>query len=401
MLYIMGTQINCEENFTGRQFEIISQADFFAGFSFSLQTAKKINTTAEFYCMNIYDSLKEENIEHLISVIRKYKNPVIMVSGNPLMFSYTKNITAKLLPEEYEVLVSPSSVDYLAQKTKTTLNGLCYVSGHNSHNLQKTYNEVLFFLNMGRPVAYFVKNREDFSNLSALLGKVKVNIAAGFELGSPQEKVLSFESQNFPDFIHGRWILILQPVQKDFLNSFPKNSDLNCSNIPVSREWTRFLCVNSLNRQDKHDIIWDLGAGSGATSIYISSFYGRNCSVKAIEKDKNRFGHLVENTSLNPEILCINEDFKNILRTLDKPDIVHLGGGIDRESLLLISQYMPKGSVLICSAATQQSLCTVLQSPGYAFEYSMYAKFSSNNISNKDAFKGEYVFYCIRGEKID
>jgi len=37
----MGTQINCEENFTGRQLEIISQADFFAGFSFSLQTAKK------------------------------------------------------------------------------------------------------------------------------------------------------------------------------------------------------------------------------------------------------------------------------------------------------------------------------------------------------------------------
>jgi len=96
MLYIMGTQINCEENFTTRQLDIISKADFFAGFSFSLQIAKKVNPTAEFYCMNIYDSLKEENIDHLVSILRKYKNPVIMVSGNPLMFSYTKNITSKL-----------------------------------------------------------------------------------------------------------------------------------------------------------------------------------------------------------------------------------------------------------------------------------------------------------------
>ncbi|MDN5342939.1 MAG: precorrin-6B C5,15-methyltransferase / cobalt-precorrin-6B C5,C15-methyltransferase [Oceanotoga sp.] len=401
IIYILGTQINKIENLTQKQLEIIKKADFFAGFNFSLGMSKELNPNAKYHVMDIYSSLKDENVIDLISQMKTFKTSVLMVSGNPLMFSYSKRIMDKLSKNEYEVLISPSSINYLCQKAKYPMNSVRYISGHNSHNLRKTYNDVLKTLNDNHQIAYFVKNKKDYDSLFNILKNIKVDIVAGFELGTKNEEIFEFKSNTPIDFKKGRWILLLIPQENDFINLFPKNSDLSTKNIPVSREWSRFILLNTLNRKQKHDVIWDLGAGSGATSLFISSFFNRDCLIYAFEKDYDRFESLKLNTNLNPEIEAINKDFIDILDEYESPDIVHLGGGINLEALNKITSKMKKNSLLISSVTTLESLNMILSIENFNFEYDMYTKFSNNKLGEKSAFKGEHVFYCIRGEKND
>ncbi len=401
MIYIIGTQINKEENLTQKQIEVIKNADFFGGFEFSQSLARKLNSKAVFHVMDIYNSLKEENIVSLIEEMKKYETSVLLVSGNPLMFSYAKKIMDKIDKKDYEILISPSSINYLCEKAKYPMNSIRYISGHNSKNLRNTYNDVLNTLNNDKPIAYFVKNREDYESLFNILKDLKVFVVAGFELGTENEKIYEFFSDDFKNFEKGRWILLLKPKEKNFLKAFPENEELFIKDIPVSRKWSRFLLLNCLNNKDKHEIIWDLGAGSGATSMFISSYFNRDCLIYAFEKENNRFEQLKSNTKLNPEIECINKDFIDEIDNYISPDIVHLGGGINEHSLEKIGKKMKKGSILISSVTTIESLNMILKLNCFEFEYDMFTKFSSNKIGKKSSFKGEHVFYCIRGEKND
>jgi len=405
MIYFIGTGLNSEENLSQRAVEIIKKADMIIGFKHSLETPRRLNDTCEFRELEIYDSLKPERIDQLLKEMKLRNNSVICVGGSPVFFSYVKKIASRLDKEDFEFVISPSSVEYLAERHKTDLNDLCIVSGHNSHDLVHTRTLTIKLLSTGRKVGYFVKNEDDLRSLLKILAHYKIKIHAGFELGTSKEKILEINPNENFDYVHGRWILLLIPEDSfETPSPFPKNEQLETKNIPVSREWSRSLVIHEMELESA-DIVWDLGAGSGATSIWISGILASNSKkssgrVYAVEKDENRFEKLCKNTKKYPNIIPVGGDYSQIIETLPKPDRILFGGGIDQDRLEKVFSLLPSGTKFVSPLTTVDSVVTLKKMKGIEVSCEMYTKSCSRELGDKTAFVGEHVFYLMKGEKI-
>ncbi|BBE31620.1 hypothetical protein OSSY52_17610 [Tepiditoga spiralis] len=399
MIYIIGTQINEYEKMSVEAINIIKNSDFFVGFKHSLSTARKINEFAKYRELEIRDSLLNERITEMIEELRKYKNSVLCVAGNPLIFSYAKKIMEKLNKDEYVILPTPSSVIYLCAKHKIWVNDMVLVSGHNAEDILTPQTETIKYLNAGKPVGYFVKNLDDYYNLMKRLKNINCRVYGGYELGTKKEYLFSFIPNEFIQLKKGRLILFIKPLEKNFFNMFPKNEELNVKNIPVSRDWSRALIINSMNL--KYDqIVWDLGSGSGATSIWISSLLGNKGRVYSIEKNIERYEKLNENVSIYPNIITINNSYENVVDKIPSPDLIHFGGGINFESIKKVINSIKRGTNFVGAITTIESLNVFSKIDNIEYEIEMYTKSKSKKIGEKTTFIGEHVLYIIKGVKV-
>lgn len=403
MIYLLGTGLNCIDDLSNKAINILKQADLIVGFKHSLTIPRQLQCRGEIEEMDIYSSLKDEKIEELIETMKKKENAVVCVGGSPIIFSYTRKIAEKLQPDLFQYIHSSSSIEYLSEKHGVELNDLSLVSGHNSNDLLKSHAVCLQLIKMGRKIGYFVKNEDDLMSLLVLLFRQSdsfgLTIYAGYELGTDEEKIFVIDDLNTFDYTHGRWILLIVPNRQRTENiQFPKNNQLCTSGIPVSREWSRSLITHSLDIQPS-EMIWDLGAGSGASSIWLASLTGCFGKVYAVEKDEVRYDLLVKNTSLHPNIIPCLGDFHHIVNQLPSPDCVHIGGGFSTERLQSLFKLLPTGTRFACALATVDSFVALKQVKDISYDCEMYTRSTSRNLGGKTAFVGEHVFYLFKGVK--
>ena len=401
MIYLLGTGLNNINDISIKATNILKKAELIVGFKHSLDIPKALNCTGEIEELDIYSSLKPDKIDKLIKQMKEKKDAVVVVGGSPLIFSYARKIALKLKKGEFEYVCAPSSIEYLSEKAGVELNKLAIVSGHNSVDLVQTRSTCLSLLKMGRRVGYYVKNEADIKALfRMLLVAVKgfnVKIHAGYELGTSKEKVI--EIDDFENFIyeHGRWILLLVPDEDNVLPpEFPRNENLDTEGIPVSREWSRSLVTHALHIRPG-EIVWDLGAGSGATTIWLSSLTGCRGKVYGIEKSLDRFEKCCSNTSSYPNIICYHGDFNKVLNEVPIPDVVHIGGGFDTKGLENLFNKLPCGTRFACALATIDSVIMLKKIKNIDYGCEMFTRSCSRELGDKTAFVGEHVFYLFKG----
>jgi len=402
MIYLLGTGLNHINDLSLKATEILKKAELIVGFKHSLDIPKALNCTGEIEELDIYASLKTEKIDELILRLKEKKDAVVVVGGSPLIFSYARKMALRLKKDEYEYVCAPSSIEYLSEKTGVELNKVAIVSGHNSADLIKTRSICLSLLKMGRRVGYYVKNETDIDTLfRMLLVDVKdlpLEIHAGFELGTEREKIL--EVNRYEDFIyeHGRWIVLIAPGDKNSLPiEFPENTGLDTEGIPVSREWSRSLVTHSLKIKPG-EVVWDLGAGSGATSIWLASLTGCTGKVYGIEKHVGRYEKCRANTAPYPNIVVQLGDFNEMIHELPLPDAVHIGGGFEETTLERVFGLLPSGTRFACALATVDSVVILKRLKNIEYTCEMYTRSCARDLGGKTAFVGEHVFYLFKGE---
>lgn len=401
MIYLLGTGLNDEKDISIKAAEILKKAKLIVGFKHSLDIPKKLGCTAEYEELDIYTSLKSKKIDELIIRMKEKKDAVVCVGGSPLIFSYARKIAQKLEKKEYEYVCAPSSIEYLSERTGVVLNNLSIVSGHNSSDLTETRAICLELLKLGRRVGYYVKNKEDIDKLLKMLlintQAPEVRIYAGFELGTEREKTIEIDVFDLFEYEHGRWILLIVPGENtNGSPKFPRNNELKTKNIPVSREWSRSLVAHSLNIK-QGDIIWDLGAGSGATSIWLASLTGCHGKVHAVELKIDRVEKLTENTQSYPNIVISYGNYCEIVKELPKPDKVHIGGGFYENELTKLFDLLPSGTPFTCALATIDSIVLMKKIKNIDYDCEMYTRSCSRILGGKTAFVGEHVFYLFKG----
>ncbi len=402
MIYIVGTGIGSVEELSQKAVELLKEADLIVGFKNSLSVLSGMELRAEILKLDIYEALREDKLNEIIFLLKGAKKAILLVAGNPLIFSYARKIMEKLDRSEYEILPAPSSVDYLAAKVKLPLNDTIYVSGHNSPDIDLSHAQAIVSLSYGNTVCYFVKGEEDFHILMERLARFKdsVRIHAGYELGTGREKIYEFSPEAPPQFVKGRWILILKPVRNVPIDYFPQNSSLRCEGIPVSRAWSRALMLDIL-KPCRGDTIWDLGAGSGASSIWMSLAVGPQGRIYAVERDKERFRKLCENVFIFPNVKPINADIKDVVRELPTPNKVHIGGGLDRETLKAIVSALKPGTEFVAVMATVEGISLFAEFENVIVEDTlMFSRFRSKMLGRKRTFVGEHILILLKGRKV-
>jgi len=229
------------------------------------------------------------------------------------------------------------------------------------------------------------------------LSNFDVTITAGFELGTAGEVIHVFSPSDDTPPYEGRRCVLIVRGRGFCLSKFPGNEELEFDGIPISRWWSRSLVVHALNPV-RGEIIWDLGAGSGATSIWISSLVGSSGRVYAVERVKARYELLERNVFAYPNIVPILGDVLEVLGLLPLPDAIHIGGGMQKEILRKIFSECSGDTRFASAIATVDSLGEFSAITDIiSFDVEMYMRFSSRLLGKKRAFVGEHVLYVLKG----
>ncbi|MGD1914384.1 MAG: precorrin-6y C5,15-methyltransferase (decarboxylating) subunit CbiE [Rivularia sp. (in: cyanobacteria)] len=104
-------------------------------------------------------------------------------------------------------------------------------------------------------------------------------------------------------------------------------------------------------------MLWDIGAGCGSISIEWMRTHPR-CWAIAIEKNYSRLNYIADNAASlgTPNLRIIHGEAPGILKGLEPPDAIFIGGGATVEEMFDVCwQALRKGGRLVANAVTVES----------------------------------------------
>ncbi|EKF50016.1 decarboxylating precorrin-6Y C5,15-methyltransferase [Thermosipho africanus H17ap60334] len=127
-------------------------------------------------------------------------------------------------------------------------------------------------------------------------------------------------------------------------------------NTPITKSEIRAIVYSKLNL-NKKDILWDIGAGSGAVSIEASFLCKK---VFAVEKELERVKTIKENIKRAnvKNIDVILGEAPQSLEALPSPTKVFIGGSEDKtlELLTTVERKILNGGIIVATSITLETL---------------------------------------------
>lgn len=296
------------------------------------------------------------------ALLKKEKNVVLTVSGDPLMYSLYKTICNDAVSADWDMEILPGvgSLQMLGAAFGETMEDALLLSVHGrsksagSIALSVTENEKVFFLCSKEQGPAWL------SKIMLQYGLNDVTVFAGANLSYEDEMLIrgtpeEMAQKEFPALCVA---MIKNPHPKKITRPcFLSDEDFERGKTPMTKEEIRVLILHKMKIQAE-DIIWDIGAGTGSVSIEcarqapfgeVHAVEQSREAVKLIEKNKQKFG---------TENLTIYEGFAmDQIEKLPVPDKVFIGGSKGELPLLLekIASYHKKIMVVV-SAVTIETI---------------------------------------------
>ncbi|MCU0567531.1 MAG: precorrin-6y C5,15-methyltransferase (decarboxylating) subunit CbiE [Oculatellaceae cyanobacterium Prado106] len=265
----------------------------------------------------------------------------ILTSGDPLFFGL-----GRLLLEEFPadlITFHPhlSSVQLAFSRVKLSWHDARVISAHG-----RSLDELTQALQQGTPkLAIFTDPTHSPSAIAQLLRSL--DLATLYQLwvcenlGSDTEQVQCFSPAHFPEqsFAPLNLVILVRQTQKPLqdmpldlqtlpLLGLPDASFLSFSDRPglMTKREIRLLALGELALQP-HQIVWDIGAGTGSVSIEIARLCPTS-TIYAIEKTAAGFSLIQQNRQrfAVPNLIAVSGSAPEMLATLPPPDRIFLGG---------------------------------------------------------------------------
>ena len=271
--------------------------------------------------------IRLENLNEAVNLISNESEILILVSGDPGVFSLMPFIKNHFPEAEIKILPGISSLQILCAKVFETWNDALILSGHGRelergiflNNVLRNNKIILFCDDKNSPDVICKWFSENNFNL---------NITIGENLGLPDEKIYNGQPE---DFVNNKFkllcvILIKNPeTVKD--NKYICDKDFTrLENIPITNEITRAVILSRLQVYEKK-IFWDIGCGTGSISV-CAGLENINLGVHSIDINPDAT-NLTEINAKKFKLHNINIHTGNILNLmsgLPKPDLIFIGG---------------------------------------------------------------------------
>jgi len=215
---------------------------------------------------------------------RNWGKTVLLLSGDPCLFSLLGKITARFSPDEYEVIPGVSSFQLLFAKLGIQWNGTEIASLHgrpveDACRFIREDCRTLFFLdskNTGPKVAEFLCGA-GFPDRGAVLAE---------RLGYGDERIIRSSLAALPheSSSEGLALLLLEagPLPPFALGVLPDEWFERAPGVPLSKTACRALAVSLLYPLDGQTVL-EVGAGSGGITVELARRTGKGM-VFAVER---------------------------------------------------------------------------------------------------------------------
>lgn len=264
---------------------------------------------------------------------------VLLASGDPCFFGLGSTLLRILPPAEVVLIPQVSTLQIAFARARLSWHDAHLTSAH-----ARPLAEVIGLARRFRKLGILTDPQHTPALLAEKLlaaGIPDCRAIVGENLGEAREAITETQlsgliGRTFSD------LNVLMLVQNEdwqpapLLRLRPDNAYAHRNGL-ITKIDIRALCLSRLALRET-DVVWDIGAGSGAVSIEMAELAWRG-RVFAIEKDAECLGHLQENIArfgvLNLEIVAGEAPFA--LQGLPAPDAVFLGGSSGQLQKILVA----------------------------------------------------------------
>lgn len=308
------------------------------------------------------------NLLEQLPTMREKESIAILVSGDPLLYSFYHTIKTRYPDWRIPVIPGIGSLQLLGAKFGLpmeqayicSLHGKFYTAGSIAYAVTQ-HSLTLFFCSATDGV-------REIANALCSYGLEETTLFIGANLTYETEQLWKGEPKQFCEMENPSLcvVAVSNPAPKKIGNIalLPDIAFLR-NNAPMTKEEVRAVILSKLQLQPD-SIVWDIGAGTGSVSISCAKCcpYG---TVYAIEYQASALEILRKNcTYLQAEnVTILAGRAEQVMATLPVPDCIFIGGSDGAcSSILQQIQSLPKTVRLVVSSVTletQAELMTLLQ----------------------------------------
>lgn len=292
--------------------------------------------------LDLFLHLKKEEvvISNKLADIERYilehigkKRMVVLVSGDPGVFSIAEYLRSRLVAVELLVYPGISSMQYLCAKVNKNWNDVFIASlhGRELHNLTdlvKKHAKVMLFTGG-------TSSPDQICRKLAANGLGEVIVTIGEKLSYPEERIVTGSAEEVAKmhFDNLSVMLVEHPGQGLVPQQFWEMASPGIPDelfvrgtVPITKEEVRTVTLAKL-RLRENSVVYDIGAGTGSVAIECGLIVKKG-RVYAIEKEPDALALIRENVLKfgSGNVTVVPGQAPEILLELPKPDRIFIGG---------------------------------------------------------------------------
>lgn len=278
----------------------------------------------------------------------------MLASGDPFWYGAGASLAEKLYEDEWIAHPAPSTFSLAAARLGWRLEATTCLGLHAA-----PFERLVPHLAKDARIICLVRDAAAVGELAKWLTKrgwgasLLWTLAA---LGGPSEYIDQHRADLFSEDISGN--LVAVAVQAMGGQAIPRSSgqsdDLFVHDGQITKRPVRALALSALAPRPG-ELLWDIGAGSGSISIEWALCGG---TAAAIEAREDRAANISSNAAafgLAHRITIITGQAPEALATLDAPDAVFVGGGLDRAMFGAVWSRLGSGARLVAHSVTLET----------------------------------------------
>jgi precorrin-6Y C5,15-methyltransferase (decarboxylating) len=298
-------------------------------------------------------------------VYRGGQRVVILASGDPGFYGISATVLRALPAEEVEIVPHVSSLQLAFARIGTDWSEAVLTSAHS-----RSLSEVVGWARRARKLGILTDHRHTPSAIARTLldaGLADCRAVVAENLGLPDERITDTHLARLPDADFGPLnvlLLLRDEGWRPWPAFAPRPEEAYAHRRGLITKWdVRALSLARLGLHEA-DVVWDIGAGSGAVSVEMAELAWRG-QVYAVERDVENVACIGENVArfgvLN--VCIIQGCAPEVLSELPRPSAVFIGGtgGAMAPILRYVSGVAQPGCRVVANLATLENLVQMLQ----------------------------------------
>jgi precorrin-6Y C5,15-methyltransferase (decarboxylating) len=285
---------------------------------------------------------------------RRGRPTAVLASGDPFWHGAGGSLAAELSPDEWVAHPSPSTFSLAAARLGWPLESTICIGLHAA-----PFERLVPALTRGAHIICLVRDAKAAGDLAQWLTAREFGPSRLWTLsalGGPRELVSECRVE---DYAAGAAVSPLAlAIEADGAAGLSRASGLPDHLFQhdgqITKRPIRALAMSALAPRPG-ETLWDIGAGSGSISVEWALAGGRS---NAIESREDRIANIRANTEafgVSHRINIIAGNAPAALASLDKPDALFVGGGLDAAMFDVVWKLLPTGTRLVAHSVTLET----------------------------------------------
>lgn len=292
------------------------------------------------------------------------KSIAILCSGDPLFFGLGATLLKHFPPKDLMFHPNLTTLQAAAAKAKLSWSQIRVISLHGRTNPLPLFSA----LRKERYIGIYTDHFYTPQHLAQILTDLEANcfaITVFSDLGLPSEQVTIGQAEEIAKQQFSPLNFVLLSKQQG--PKIPPKLGLNDNHLVhqqglITKQEVRAMSLAALEISPK-DIVWDLGAGSGAMSIEAACLADQGLVI-AVEKNPSRIKDIEQNrkNTHSFNIRIVQGTIPGCLSDLPQPDRVFIGGGLSKDRnkastcLKTIAQRIRRPGIIVTNLILLNSL---------------------------------------------